>query len=99
MSTAVVRSRVTSTVRVRPFSSNLRAHDEGGLEIAGFQPDARYEQVYNDLKANGISEQEAVSRLGQIYGDGELHGDSRVTYRDHYTQAAQQDWEKAQNRQ
>jgi hypothetical protein len=47
------------------------------------------------MKTEKISEQEAVRRAGQVQGDGELHGDSKVTYRDHFTQAAQIQWDQA----
>jgi hypothetical protein len=74
---------------------NLRASHEGKLEIAGFQPDERYERVYFEHLAGLLDESATIRRLGQIYGDGELHGETGVTYRDHYTQVAQRGWEDA----
>ena len=62
------------------------------LDIAGFQDDT-YRGIYDQMRSKQISEEEAIHRMGQVAGDGELHGDSRVLYRDHFTQAAEQDWD------
>jgi hypothetical protein len=42
-----------------------------------------------------IDEQQAIHLMGQVAGDGELHGDSKVLYRDTFIQVAQVDWDKA----
>jgi hypothetical protein len=76
------------TVRYRE-EAGARGQD---LDIAGFQ-DKRYQQIYADLKAGNISEQEAIHRAGQVAADHELHGDTRVTYRDSFTQEAEIRWD------
>jgi type VI secretion system secreted protein VgrG len=75
------------------YQEEVRANG-GNLDIAGFHDDA-YREIYDQLQSGQVTEQEAMHRMGQVYGDGELHGDSRVTYRDHFIQAAEKDWNDA----
>jgi hypothetical protein len=74
------------------------ANEAGGaLDIAGLN-DPEYRDIHFWMDTDQISREEAIARAGELYGDGELHGASGVTYRDHFRQAAEQDWDRAHGR-
>jgi hypothetical protein len=89
---AELASEGAAALETVQYANEARAAG-GNLDIAGLN-DPEYRDIYFWMDTDQISREEAIARAGELYGDGELHGESGVTYRDHFRQAAEIDWDK-----